>query len=125
MISPCSIGAKSASAGKCEVVDNQQGLRTIFEFHNGDLNLAKDADDIDSMVVTKMHYTDRPEDLRLRVSVVLRIGQNMDTNEGIANSRSRKSFPNLTADSRLWQNPVYFAHSSLLPLGEMSLQGPS
>ena len=56
----------SKTPEKYEVVDGQQRLRTIFEFHAGDFNLAKDADDIDGMVVTKMHYSDLPEDLRLR-----------------------------------------------------------
>ena len=56
----------SKTPEKYEVVDGQQRLHTIFEFHAGDLNLAKDADDIDGMDVTKMHYTDLPEDLRLR-----------------------------------------------------------
>jgi len=56
----------SKTPEKYEVVDGQQRLRTIFEFHAGEFNLAKDADDIDGMVVTKMHYTDLPEDLRLR-----------------------------------------------------------
>ena len=56
----------SKAPEKYEVVDGQQRLRTIFEFHAGDFNLAKDADDIDGMVVATMHYTDLPEDLRLR-----------------------------------------------------------
>ena len=49
----------SKTPEKYEVVDGQQRLRTIFEFHAGDFNL-------DGMVVTKMHYSDLPEDLRLR-----------------------------------------------------------
>ncbi len=56
----------SKSPEKYEVVDGQQRLRTIFEFHSGDFNLAKDADDIDGVVVAKMHYADLPEDLRLQ-----------------------------------------------------------
>jgi len=54
------------SPEKYEVVDGQQRLRTIFEFHDGDFHLAKDADDIDGVVVKRMHYDDLPEDLRLR-----------------------------------------------------------
>ena len=49
-----------------EVVDGQQRLRTIFEFHAGEFNLAKDADDIDGIVVARMHYEDLPEELRHR-----------------------------------------------------------
>jgi hypothetical protein len=49
-----------------EVVDGQHRLRTIFEFHSGESNLAKDADDIDGIVVAKMHYEDLPEELRHR-----------------------------------------------------------
>lgn len=56
----------SKTPEKYEVVDGQQRLRTIFEFHAGDFNLAKDADDIDGIVVAKMRYSDLPEDLRLR-----------------------------------------------------------
>lgn len=55
----------SKSPEKYEVVDGQQRLRTIFEFHAGQFSLAKDADDIDGVVVAKMHYADLPEDLRL------------------------------------------------------------
>ena len=56
----------SKSPEKYEVVDGQQRLRTIFEFHDGEFSLAKNADDIDGVVVTKMLYNDLPEDLRLR-----------------------------------------------------------
>jgi hypothetical protein len=55
----------SKAPEKYEVVDGQQRLRTIFEFHAGEFNLAKDADDIDGVVVAKMRYADLPEDLRL------------------------------------------------------------
>ena len=62
-----STGAKvSKTPEKYEVVDGQQRLRAIFEFHAGDFTLPKDADDIDGIVVTKMKYADLPEDLRLR-----------------------------------------------------------
>lgn len=53
----------SKTPEKYEVVDGQQRLRTIFEFHAGEFSLAKDADDIDGVVVAKMHYDDLPEDL--------------------------------------------------------------
>ena len=49
-----------------EVVDGQQRLRAIFEFHGGEFSLAKDADDIDGIVVAKMHYEDLSEELRHR-----------------------------------------------------------
>lgn len=56
----------SKTPEKYEVVDGQQRLRTIFEFHAGEFALAKDADDIDGIVVAKMHYDDLPEELRHR-----------------------------------------------------------
>ena len=56
----------SKNPEKYEVVDGQQRLRTIFEFHGGEFHLAKDADDIDGVVVAKMHYEALPEDLRHR-----------------------------------------------------------
>lgn len=55
----------SKAPEKYEVVDGQQRLRTIFEFHAGEFALARDADDIDGVVVAKMNYADLPEDLRL------------------------------------------------------------
>lgn len=56
----------SKTPEKYEVVDGQQRLRTIFEFHAGEFALPKDSDDIDGVVVAKLRYTDLPEDLRLR-----------------------------------------------------------
>lgn len=56
----------SKTPEKYEVVDGQQRLRTIFEFHAGAFALAKDADDIDGVVVAKMHYDDLPEEIRHR-----------------------------------------------------------
>ena len=56
----------SKNPEKYEVVDGQQRLRTVFEFHAGEFSLARDADDIDGVVVAKMCYSDLPEDLRLR-----------------------------------------------------------
>jgi hypothetical protein len=55
----------SKTPEKYEVVDGQQRLRTIFEFHAGEFTLATDADDIDGVAVAKMAYADLPEDLRL------------------------------------------------------------
>lgn len=49
-----------------EVVDGQQRLRSIFEFHGGEFSLAKDADDIDGNVVAKLSYEQLPEELRHR-----------------------------------------------------------
>lgn len=55
----------SKSPEQYEVVDGQQRLRTVFEFHAGQFSLARDADDINGMSVAKMKYADLPEDLRL------------------------------------------------------------
>lgn len=49
---------------KYEVADGQQRLGTIFEFHADQFNLAKDADEIDGIVVAKMHHENLPEQLR-------------------------------------------------------------
>lgn len=51
---------------KYEVVDGQQRLRAIFEFHAGEFGLPRDADDIDGEKVAKLTYAQLPEDLRLR-----------------------------------------------------------
>jgi hypothetical protein len=56
----------SKTPERYEVVDGQQRLRTIFEFHAGEFALPKDSDDIDGVVVAKLKYADLPEDLRLR-----------------------------------------------------------
>lgn len=56
----------SKSPEKYEVVDGQQRLRAIFEFHAGGFALPKDSDDIEGVVVARMKYADLPEDLRLR-----------------------------------------------------------
>ena len=56
----------SKSPEKYEVVDGQQRLRAIFEFHGGEFNLPKDADEIDGEPVAKLTYGELPEDLRLR-----------------------------------------------------------
>ena len=72
----------SKTPERYEVVDGQQRLRAIFEFHAGGFNLAKDADDIDGMVVAKLHYADLPEDLRLRFdNYALDVIVLTDTNE--------------------------------------------
>lgn len=56
----------SKTPEKYEVVDGQQRLRTIFDYHSGEFALPKDADDVEGVVVAKMRYADLPEDLRLR-----------------------------------------------------------
>lgn len=56
----------SKSPEKYEVVDGQQRLRAIFEFHAGEFALARDADDVDGVVVAKLKYEDLPEDIRHR-----------------------------------------------------------
>lgn len=56
----------SKAPEKYEVVDGQQRLRAIFEFHAGEFALPRDADDIDGESVAKLTYGELPEDLRLR-----------------------------------------------------------
>lgn len=56
----------SSTPDKYEVVDGQQRLRTIFEFHEGKFGISKDAEDIDGFKISKKKYEELPEDLRLR-----------------------------------------------------------
>ena len=51
---------------KYEVVDGQQRIRAIWEFHSGKYGLPKKADPIDGIDVQNLHYEDLPDDLRLR-----------------------------------------------------------
>lgn len=55
-----------SSPDKYDVVDGQQRLRAIFEYHNGEFPLGKDCDPIDGIDPTKMRYADLPDDLRLK-----------------------------------------------------------
>jgi hypothetical protein len=48
------------------VVDGQQRLRAVWEFHGGEFGLARDADPIDGHAVAGMKYTDWPDELRIR-----------------------------------------------------------
>ncbi len=49
-----------------DVVDGQQRLRAIFEFHAGEFALPKDAEPIDDSSVARLKYADLPDDLRLQ-----------------------------------------------------------
>ena len=49
-----------------DVVDGQQRLRAVFEFHAGEFALPKDCEPINGISVAKMKYADLPDDLRLR-----------------------------------------------------------
>jgi hypothetical protein len=51
---------------KYDVVDGQQRLRAIFEFHTGGFALPKDSDPIDGIDPSKMKYADLPDDIRLK-----------------------------------------------------------
>jgi len=51
---------------KYEVVDGQQRIRAIWDFHAGVYPLPKKADAIDGVDVEGLHYEDLPDDLRLR-----------------------------------------------------------
>jgi hypothetical protein len=51
---------------KYEVVDGQQRIRAIWEFHEGGYALPKNSDSIDSLEVRSLRYEDLPDDLRLR-----------------------------------------------------------
>jgi len=57
----------SSKPDKFDVVDGQQRLRTIFEYHNEDFALAKDADPVESEQIKGMHYGDLPLDLRMQL----------------------------------------------------------
>jgi hypothetical protein len=52
-----------------DVVDGQQRLRAIFEFHAGEFALPKDSDPIDGLDVSKGKYVDLPDDLRLKFDI--------------------------------------------------------
>ena len=54
------------SPDKYEVVDGQQRIRAIWDFHSGAYALPKKADAIDGVDVEGLHYEDLPDDLRLR-----------------------------------------------------------
>lgn len=49
-----------------DVVDGQQRLRAVFEFHGGGFKLSKDADPIDGEQVAGIGYDQLPDDLRLQ-----------------------------------------------------------
>ena len=46
---------------KYDVVDGQQRLRAIFEFHEGKFALPKDSDPIDGIDPSKLKYADLPD----------------------------------------------------------------
>jgi hypothetical protein len=51
---------------KYEVVDGQQRIRAIWEFHEGNYGLPKKADPIEGIDVQGLHYDALPDDLRLK-----------------------------------------------------------
>jgi hypothetical protein len=58
---------KTGSApDKYDVVDGQQRLRAIFEFHAGEFSLPKDSDPIDGVDLSKLKYADLSDDIRLK-----------------------------------------------------------
>lgn len=54
------------SPDRYDVVDGQQRLRAIFEYHEGRFPLLSDTDPIDGVDPSKLKYADLPDDLRLR-----------------------------------------------------------
>ena len=57
----------STKPEKFDVVDGQQRLRAIFEFHEGGFPLAKDADPVNGDAIAGLKYADLPLDLRLQL----------------------------------------------------------
>jgi hypothetical protein len=55
-----------SSPDRYDVVDGQQRLRAIFEYHAGEFPLVKDADLIDGIDASKMKYSELPDELRLK-----------------------------------------------------------
>lgn len=60
------IGSKPDSYA---VIDGQQRLRAIWEFHAGEYALAKDSDPIDDHAVTGRKYSELPDELRIRFDI--------------------------------------------------------
>src|ERR1700733_8386457 len=56
----------STNPDRYDVVDGQQRLRAIFEFHGGEFGLPKDSEPIDGVDASKLKYVDLPDDLRLK-----------------------------------------------------------
>ena len=56
----------STRPDKYDVVDGQQRLRNIFEFHAGDFPLPKDSEPVEGMDFSKLKYADLPDELRLK-----------------------------------------------------------
>jgi hypothetical protein len=57
----------TAKPEKFDVVDGQQRLRAIFEFHEGGFPLAKDAEPVDGDSIAGLKYADLPLDLRMQL----------------------------------------------------------
>src|ERR1017187_4303124 len=53
-----------SSPDKYDVVDGQQRLRAIFEFHAGEFSMPKDSDPIDGVNPSKLKYADLPDEIR-------------------------------------------------------------
>ena len=51
---------------KYDVVDGQQRLRAVFEYHEGGFPLAKDSDPIEGIDPSGLRYQDLPHELRLK-----------------------------------------------------------
>src|SRR5262249_46345055 len=56
---------RKTSKDRYDVVDGQQRLRAIFEYHAGNFSLAKDSDPIDRIDPSGLRYKDLPHELRL------------------------------------------------------------
>lgn len=54
---------------KYDVVDGQQRLRAIWEFHAGEFSLAKNAEPINGIQIASFKYTELPNDLRIRFDI--------------------------------------------------------
>jgi uncharacterized protein DUF262/HNH endonuclease len=55
-----------SSPDRYDVVDGQQRLRAVFEFHIGGFSLPKESEAVEGIDIGNMKYTDLPDDLRLR-----------------------------------------------------------
>lgn len=52
-----------------DVVDGQQRLRAIWEFHAGEFALPKDAEPINGTQIASLKYTDLPDELRIHFDI--------------------------------------------------------
>jgi hypothetical protein len=54
------------NSDRYDVIDGQQRLRAMWEFHDGIYTLPKDAEPIEGTVVARLRYAELPDDLRIR-----------------------------------------------------------